>query len=180
MEFLYYEEEDVSTYDSDDDELCGLISDADKKKLKEWCADVNNWKRMSRIQGRGFEGGARFVPCKPDGNCMFNGISVIKTASKELPSGTDKHHDEIRQKACDWIVKERHGKCKELLQRRGIVTDEKFNLYVAKKRSTTGQVYTWSDNITANAVAASQGRGPIMQVTYPVYKRGKACPELGP
>lgn len=60
------------------------------------------------------------------------------------------------------------------------MTDEKFNEYVAKKRSTTGQVYTWSDNITANAVAASQGKGPIMQVTFPVYKRGKACPELGP
>ena len=86
----------MSTYDSDDDELCGLIEDAEKKSLKEWCADVNNWKRMSRLQGRGFEGGASFVPCKPDGNCMFNAISVFKTASRELPSGTDKHHDAIR------------------------------------------------------------------------------------
>ena len=163
-----------------DNDLCGLISDAEKKTLKKWLADVSNWKRMSQRQGRGFEGGASFVPCLPDGNCMFNAISVIKTASKELPSGTDKHHDAIRQKACDWIVKERHGKLKELLERRGIVTDEKFNEYVAKKRATTGQRFTWSDNITANAVAASQGRGPIMQVTYPVYKRGKACPEIEP
>ena len=154
-----------------DDEIPCLISDAQKATLKEWLADVSNWKKMKGL-GRGFEGGASFVPCQPDGNCMFNAISTYITASKELPSGTDKHHDTIRQKACDWIVKERHGKLKELLEKRGIVTDEKFNEYVAKKRATTGQRFTWSDNITANAIAATQGRGPIMQVTYPVYRQG--------
>merc|ERR1712232_225043 len=71
-EFTYYDEDDVS-YDSEDDEIPCLISDAQKATLKEWLADVSNWKKMKGL-GRGFEGGASFVPCQPDGNCMFNAI----------------------------------------------------------------------------------------------------------
>ena len=59
-------------------------------------------------------------------------------------------------------------------------TEEDFNLYIAKKRTTTGGVHTWSDGATANALAATCGKGPIMQVTYPIYKNGRACPELPP
>ena len=52
--------------------------------------------------------------------------------------------------------------------------DEAFSLYIAKKRTTTGGVHTWSDGATASGLAATCGRGPIMQLTYPRYKNGVA------
>ena len=120
------------------------------------------------------------MPASPDGNCMFNAISIYTTASAALPNGTDKHHNEVRQKCCDYIVKERNGKLAELIAKRGLDTDEKFDAYIKKKRATTGERFTWSDNITANAIAATQGKGPIMQITYPRYIDGVERPDLEP
>ena len=120
------------------------------------------------------------MPAAPDGNCMFNSISIYTTASKALPYGTDEKHNEVRQKACDYIVTQRGGKLADLLAKRGIDTDEKFDAYIKKKRATTGQRFTWSDAITANAIAATQGRGPIMQITYPRYVDGVPRPDLEP
>ena len=159
-DFEYDEEAEVS-YDEETEEECCLITDAQKATLKEFLLDKKRWKKLKGL-GRGFEGGAKFVPASPDGNCMFNAISIFNTASKALPNGTDKHHNEVRQKCCDYIVKERNGKLAELIARRGLDTDEKFNAYIKKKRATTGERFTWSDNITANAIAATQGKGPIM------------------
>lgn len=100
-------------------------------------ADKARWKRLRGL-GKGFEGGAKFVPAAPDGNCMFNSISISNTASKALPYGSDEHHNEVRQKCCDYIVKERNGTLAEHIANRGLDTDEKFNAYIEKKRSTTG------------------------------------------
>ena len=138
-----------------------------------------NFRWLGR-HGRALENGARFVAAKPDGNCMFNAISIFNTASAALPDGTDRHHDVIRQKTCDYIVKERNGKMADIIKRRGLNTDDKFFMYVAKKRATTGEVFTWSDNVTAHAAAASQGKGPIIQVTYPRWVNRKCRPDLEP
>ena len=59
-------------------------------------------------------------------------------------------------------------------------TDKDFNAYIAKKRSTDGMRYTWSDSATANGVAATCGKGPILQVIYPIYRNGEPCPEIPP
>ena len=40
-------------------------------------------------------------------------------------------------------------------------------------------MYTWSDGITFEAMAAVLDR-PIMQLTYPAYINGEKCPEIGP
>lgn len=105
---------------------------------------------------------------------MFRAISTFRTASKTCPDGTPDKHEEVRQKCCDYIVKERHGTLKWLFDKRtNLATDEQFEAYVAKKRSMDGARYTWSDAITANAIAATQGQGPIMQVTYPRWRNGK-------
>ena len=114
---------------------------------------------MGRI-AKGFEGGAKFVPIEGDGNCLFSAVSTYLTCSKNKPLGTPDKHDDIRQKACDYIVKFRNAEpMKSLFSRRRvpIKTDDQFYTYIAKKRSTDGHVYTWSDAITANAVAATCG-----------------------
>jgi len=66
-----------------------------------------------------------------------------------------------------------------LANRKTPLVGKALDEYVAKKRSTTGQRYTWSDGITYNAMASSTGR-PIMQCTYPRYIDGECQPELPP
>ena len=111
--FEYFDEGDVS-YDEEDDEVCCLLTDAEKATIKKWLADKARWKKLRGL-GKGFEGGANFVPASPDGNCMFNAISIYTTASKALPNGSDRKHKEVRDKCCDYIVQERHGKMAEFL-----------------------------------------------------------------
>ena len=84
------------------------MADSHRKKLEAWLADKSNWKSMGRL-GRGFEGGARFVPIEGDGNCLFSAVSTALTCSKDKPLGTPDRHDDIRQKACDYIVTTRNS-----------------------------------------------------------------------
>ena len=146
-DFEYADETDFS-YEEETEELCGLITEKQKVTLKKYLLKKEPWRELNGL-GRRFDGGGKFVAAKPDGNCMFNAVSINNTASKDLPNGTDKYHDEIRQKCCDYIVKERKGKLAIIIAQRGLSTDEKFFMYVAKKRATTGEFFTWSDNITA-------------------------------
>ena len=41
-------------------------------------------------------------------------------------------------------------------------------------------MFTWSDGATANAAGAVCGKGPIMQVIYPVHKNGVPQPDIPP
>jgi hypothetical protein len=43
-----------------------------------------------------------------------------------------------------------------------------FDAYIKKKSAMTGEVFTWSDSITVNALAAAEGR-QIKQITFPCY-----------
>ena len=87
--------------------------------------------------GKGFEGGAKLVPIEGDGNCFFSSVSTALTFSRDVPFGTPDKHNEIRQKVCDWIEKERN--C-EVLQnifknrKKPFETDEDFKKYVWRKR----------------------------------------------
>ena len=181
-DFEYYEEDEEVVSDDERYEPCCQLTDEHKETVKAWLADKDMWKKMKGL-GRGFEGGAKFVPILGDGNCLFSSVSTAMTFSKENPFGTPDKHNEIRQKACDWIVKEKDSKLLSgIFARRNVPfkTDADFDAYIVKKRSTNGMRYTWSDAATANAVAATCGKGPILQCIYPKYINGKACPELPP
>jgi hypothetical protein len=47
--------------------------------LEKWLEKPENSKKL----GPGFTKGARFVPIKGDGNCMFNAVSVYLTSTKD-------------------------------------------------------------------------------------------------
>ncbi len=112
------------------------------------------------------------MPICGDGNCFFSAISRFTTACKELPHGTDEKHNELRQKTCDLIVQHREKKdsliYKKMMDRETPLVGNQLDAYIKQKRATTGQLYTWSDSITFEAMAAMLNR-PIMQLTYPVY-----------
>ena len=101
----YYEEEEVI---SEDDEFqpTGIMDEDHKETLKEWLADKSNWAKMKGL-GKGFEGGAKFVPIEGDGNCFFSSVSTALTYSRDNPFGSTAKHNEIRQKCCDWIEREK-------------------------------------------------------------------------
>ena len=162
LEEQEYDSEDEYEYEERGPSAC--ITDKQQKTLQAWLADRSNFVKLKTI-GTGFhEAGAKFVPILGDGNCMFRAISTFMTASKNNPNGTPDNHDEIRQKACDYIVEHRFEEpFKSIFARRKkpFETEEDFNEYMAKKRATTGGRHTWSDAATANAIAATQGR-PVM------------------
>lgn len=149
--------------------------------LEGWLANRDNWVKMKGL-GKGFEYGAKFIPISGDGNCFFSACSTYTTASKALPNGTPDNHAILRKAACDLIVKKKDmaGNIKDrLLARKTPLTGAAFNAYIAKKRAVTGQGFTWSDNITFDAMAQHLDR-PIMQLTYPRYVNGEKKPELEP
>ena len=177
----YYEEELV--YSEDEDfQPTGIMEHEHKETLQAWLADKNNWAKMKGL-GKGFEGGAKLVPIEGDGNCFFSSVSTALTFNRENPYGTPDQHNDIRKKCCDWIEKEKNS---EVLQnifskrKNPFETDADFKKYVWKKRQTTGEMFTWSDGATANAAAAVCGKGPIMQVIYPVHKDGVPQPQIPP
>lgn len=90
-------------YEEEEEEPHGFMHDKDKKFLREWLADPKKWNKISL--GQGYEGGAKLVTVEGDGNCFFSSVSTHITASKGMPDGTTKRAYELRQKACDWIVK---------------------------------------------------------------------------
>ena len=106
----YYEDEIEFTEYDEDYEPHGFITEKHKKTLKKWLADKRNWSD-SRLHGlgRGFEEGAKLVTVEGDGNCFFTSVSVALTCNKDNPTGTVAGHEEIRQRSCDWIEKNRNG-----------------------------------------------------------------------
>ena len=54
------------------------MEDEHREILEKWLEKPENSKKL----GPGFEQGARFVPIKGDGNCMFNAVSVFTTSTK--------------------------------------------------------------------------------------------------
>ena len=158
----YYEDEvEYSEYD-EDYEPHGFITEKHKKILKKWLADKRNWSD-SRLHGlgRGYEEGAKLVTVEGDGNCFFSSVSVNLTANKEDPTGTVAGHDELRQRCCDWIEKNRNSTVLQNIfknRKKPFKTDAEFKEYVWKKRQTTGHFYTWSDGATSNATGGVLGR----------------------
>ena len=103
----YYEEELV--YSEDEDfQPTGIMEHEHKETLQAWLADKNNWAKMKGL-GKGFEGGAKLVPIEGDGNCFFSSVSTALTFNRENPYGTPDQHNDIRQKCCDWIEKEKNS-----------------------------------------------------------------------
>ena len=170
---------------SDDDDSykpTGIMEEEHKETLIAWLADKSNWAAMKGL-GKGFEGGAKFVPIEGDGNCFFSSVSTALSFSRDTPFGTPDKHNQIRQKCADWIEKERKGEILSNIfknRKKPFETDEDFKKYVWKKRQTTGQTFTWSDAATANAAGATCGKGPIMQVIYPRHKNGVPQPDIPP
>ena len=81
-------------------------------------------------------------------------VSVNLTANKENPTGTVAGHDELRQRCCDWIEKNRNSTVLQNIfknRKKPFKTDAEIKEYVWKKRQTTGHFYTWSDGATSNA-----------------------------
>ena len=124
-----YGEEGVYFEDDPEEEWHQTDTAAHKATIKKHLANPEFWKKLRGL-GKGFELGANFQVSTGNGNCMFNSVSRFISASPACPNGTEKHHAEIRNKACDYIVQERHGELAELLQKRNIVTDEQFKAYI--------------------------------------------------
>ena len=120
--FEYYEEGDYFE-DDPEEEWYQTDTEAHKATIRKHLANPEFWKKLRGL-GKGFENGANFQVSTGNGNCIFNSVSRFITASPAVPNGTEKHHAEIRRKACDYIVQERHGKLAELMEARKIVTDE--------------------------------------------------------
>lgn len=171
--------------DQDDDEPhYAFLDDSELEYIEKWMGDSNNWKQLKGL-GKNFGQGAKFIAICGDGNCFFSACSTNHTASKQLPNGTATKHNELRQKVCDLLVQKSKDKdsvlYKKMADRKIPLVDNQKALdeYIGKKRQTTGQLYTWSDNLTFEAMAEVLDR-PVMQLTYPRYVDGVKRPELEP